>query len=371
MRLAPLDEVRDWPEWRAALAGAAKDHRYYEIVADTLGAAFDCRALVIENEADVVCAVQPCFFVEQDLVAAAPALLRAFAAGIRQAFPKFLRMRMLMLGCAAGEGEAGSRELRCLRAIRDALPGIARAHGAPLIVWKDFPARERDLLAPLVGRFTRVASMPATRLPLEFASFEDYLGKRLSHAMRKSLRRKFRAAEKATPITMHAATSVAAEEVAEAHALYLQVFERSRLRFECLTPEFLLALGERMPDRARFFTWRQSGRLVAFSLCLVHDGVLYDEYLGLDYRVALDLHLYFVTFRDVLTWALAQGLREYRSTPLHYEPKLHLGFELAPLDLYAAHPSPLPNAALRLALPWLGPTRGEPALQRFPNAAEL
>ena len=29
------------------------------------------------------------------------------------------------------------------------------------------------------------------------------------------------------------------------------------------------------------------------------------------------------------------------------------------------------NAALRLALPWLGPTRGEPLLRRFPNADAL
>ena len=53
-----------------------------------------------------------------------------------------------------------------------------------------------------------------------------------------------------------------------------------------------------MPDRARFFIWRQDGKMIAFALCLVHGDTIYDECLGLDYSVALDLHLYFYTMRD-------------------------------------------------------------------------
>ena len=62
-----------------------------------------------------------------------------------------------------------------------------------------------------------------------------------------------------------------------------------------------------MPDRVRFFVWRQEGKAIAFSLCLVHDGTIYDEYLGLDYRVAFDLHLYFYTLRDILTLGARAG----------------------------------------------------------------
>jgi predicted N-acyltransferase len=212
--------------------------------------------------------------------------------------------------------------------------------------------------------------MPATRLPLGFSSFDDYLARRLSHATRKSLRRKFRALAGAPPLTM-TVTHDLGDAAEEALALYEQVYARSKLQFEHLNKAFLQQLAVLLPERVRFFLWRQEGRLVAFSLCLVHDGVLYDEYLGLDYRVALDLHLYFVTFRDVLTWAIAQGLHTYCSTPLNYEPKLHLGFELAPLDLYL---TVLPLPLHRLMRPWLkylSPARAEPALARFGNAAEM
>jgi hypothetical protein len=376
VRLASLAEARDLPVWCDGLRHLAKDHRYYEIVADTLG--FDCRALLLEDHAGRVLAAQPCFFVEQDIVVAAPAVVRAVVGAVRRIFPRFLRLRILMLGCAAGEGHLASGNVaprEIVQQLSAALPRLARAEGARLIVWKDFPAASRAPLAalkdaPPAPRHAHIASMPATRLTLDFASFDDYLTRRLSHAMRKNLRRKFKALTAAPPLVM-TVTHDLGDAVDEALALYEQVFTRSTLQFERLTKNFLQQLTARMPERVRFFLWREEGRLVAFSLCLVHDGVLYDEYLGLDYRVALDLHLYFVTFRDVLTWALARGLQTYCSTPLNYDPKLHLGFDLVPLDLYFALPWPFLN---RLAQPFLrrmSPTRAEPALASFANAHEM
>ena len=100
------------------------------------------------------------------------------------------------------------------------------------------------------------------------------------------------------------------------------------MKFERLTKEYFCSLGRRMPERTRFFSGVRQGKAIAFSLCMVHDGTIYDDYLGLDYRIALDLHLYFYTLRDIISWALAQGLERYRSSPLNYDPKLHLGCDL-------------------------------------------
>jgi hypothetical protein len=121
----------------------------------------------------------------------------------------------------------------------------------------------------------------------------------------------------------------------------------------------------------RFFVWRQEGQIIAFSVALVHAGAIYDDYLGLDYRVALELHLYFHTFRDIISWAIENGLENYYSSPLNYEPKLHLGCELMPLDLYVMHTSSLLNPIFRRAVRLLEPTRHDKVLQRFPNAHEL
>jgi predicted N-acyltransferase len=187
---------------------------------------------------------------------------------------------------------------------------------------------------------------------------------------RKNLRRKFRKAERASTINMEVVNDIA-PHVDEIYPLYLQVHERSRFKFETLTKDYFRSLGQRMPERARFFIWRQLGRIVAFSCCLVHDGTIYDECLGLDYNVALDLHLYFYTLRDIIKWAMEQGLESYCSGPLNYDPKLHLGCDLLPLDLYVMHTVPAFNLIFRRAVKYLEPTRHDPVLRRFPNADEL
>jgi predicted N-acyltransferase len=367
-------QVKEFATWREPFAGICKDHRFYEIVEATLACGFDHHYVVLEDATREVRAIQPLFFVQQNLVEGVPAL-RATVGSIRRRFPRFLTMRVLMVGCAAGEAHLGvcrrGDESWVAAALRSVLPAYARSCNASLVVLKDFPARYREALDCFTSHgYARVPSMPMTCLRLrDYRTFGDYLHT-LSKATRKDLRRKFKKAAKAAPITLEVLNDVT-PFVDEIYPLYLQVHERSRQKFETLTKDYFCSLGEQMPDRARFFLWRQNGRIVAFSLCLVHDGTIYDDYLGLDYSVALDLHLYFYTLRDIISWAIAQGLHSYCSSPLNYNPKLHLGCELVPLDLYVLHTQPLLNPVFRRALKFLEPTRHDPVLQRFPNAHEL
>jgi predicted N-acyltransferase len=238
-------------------------------------------------------------------------------------------------------------------------------------VLKEFPAAYRASLSCFADNgYTRVPSLPSSRLWLGYESFEHYMTEALGKATRKNLRRKFRDAERSGPIEMQVVQD-ASPYVDEIYPLYLQVFERASLQFEKLTPEYLCGLGRRMPDKARFFIWRQNGKAVAFSLCLVGGDTIFDEYVGLDYAVALDLHLYFYTLRDVITWAMANGYKWYCSTAQNYDPKLHLRCDLLPLDLYVAHTSRLANAVLRRVLPLLEPTRGNATLRQFRNYADV
>ena len=121
--------------------------------------------------------------------------------------------------------------------------------------------------------------------------------------------------------------------------------------------------------RGFYLATKRQNRCVQF-LPRLHRCV-YDECLGLDYSVALDLHLYFYTLRDIISWALHR-LKYYYSNPLNYEPKLHLDCELVPLDLYVMHTNPLPNPIFRRMIKYLGPTRHDPSLAgKFPNADQL
>ncbi|PYL12930.1 MAG: GNAT family N-acetyltransferase [Verrucomicrobia bacterium] len=373
-KVVTLAELQNCDAWRRAFQNKCKDHRYYEIVDETLEGDFEHRYFVLEDDAGNARAIQPVFFVRQNLVEGVPGKIRSLVDLIRKKFPRFLTMWVLMIGCAAGAGDLDAcdekDEAWVTAALLASLRNYARQNRASLVVLKDFPAKYRPALEAFSSNgYARIPSMPMTRLPLHYHDWDEDF-RTLSKATRKDLRRKFRKAERAPKIDMKVVNDIT-PYVDEIYPLYLRVHERSPLKFERLTKDYFRAIAQQMPERAYFFIWQQSGKIVAFSFCLVCEGAIYDECIGLDYSVALDLHLYFYTLRDIISWSLQQGLKYYYSNPLNYEAKLHLDCELVPLDLYVMHTSAFLNRIFRRIIKYLGPTRHDPFLRKFPNAHEL
>jgi predicted N-acyltransferase len=372
-KITSLADLQNCDAWSRAFRNKCKDHRYYEIVEETLEG-FEHHYLAVEDSSSHIRAIQPVFFVRQNLVEGVPGKIRSVVDVVRKIFPRFLTMRVLMVGCAAGTGDLGTcnekDEAWMANALLASLGTYARQNKASLIVLKDFPANYRSALETFaLNGYARIPSMPMTRLALCYENWDEYFGT-LSKATRKDLRRKFRKADRAPKIEMEVVIEIA-PFIDEIYPLYLAVHERSPLKFETLTKEYFYAIAQRMRERAQFFIWRQNAKIIAFSFCFVCGDAIYDECIGLDYSVALDLHLYFYTLRDIISWALQQGLKYYYSNPLNYEPKLHLDCELVPLDLYVRHTSAVLNPAFRRVIKYLGPTRHDPVLQRFPNADQL
>jgi len=374
MRVVTRDELENCEAWKRVFHNRCKDHRYYEIVDETLQNDFEHHYLWLEDPSGKVRAIQPVFFVRQNLVEGVPGKIRSVVDVIRKILPRFLTMRVLMVGCAAGTGDLGACDEKdepwTADALSESLRTYAKRKNASLVVLKDFSANYRSPLKTFaLNGYARIPSMPMTRLPLRYQNWDEYF-RTLSKATRKDLRRKFRKAERGPKIDMQLVSDIA-PFIDEFYPLYLAVHERSPLKFETLTKNYFRAIAQRMPELARFFIWRQDGKLIAFSFCLVCGDAIYDECIGLDYSVALNLHLYFYTLRDIISWALQQGLKYYYSNPLNYEPKLHLDCELVPLDLYVRHTSAVLNPILRRVIKYLGPTRHDPVLRRFPNADQL
>ena len=373
VKVATRLELSRIPKWETAFARQRKDRRYFEIVEDTIQQGFEYQYFILEDREGAVRAIQPFFVLRQDLLQGSGRRVIGLAGKVRRIFPRFLTMRTLMVGCAAGEGHLDQempddnwigRQLH--RAVRE----YARRIKSPMIVLKEFPAVYRDALSSFSSNgYTRVPSLPSIRLHLPYANFDEYMTKALSKATRKDLRRKFKDTKDAG-ITMEVLTDIS-PVIDELYPLYLQVFERSDLHFEKLTKDYLCRLGKEMPDKARFFVWRKDGKAIAVSICLVNGDEIHDEYVGLDYSIALDLHLYFMTLRDVLEWAMQNGYKWYYSTAMGYEPKLRLKCELYPLDLYVAHTFGPINFIMKRVLPLLEPTRGDKILPQFPNFSDV
>jgi hypothetical protein len=359
------------PLREGAFARRGKDFRYQEVLESSLRSQFDFRYFVLHDETSGHWALQPMFFVDQDLLAGLPQGVRALFSGIRRLWPGFLKMRMMMIGCAAGEGELDHDEPWLAGALHEAVEFYRRGSGAFIILLKDVPSRYRPALEVFARHgYQRLPSMPGARLELTFSSFEEYMTQKLGKVFRKNLRRKLRASQDAAPIAMEVVTD-ATPCLDEIQALYRQTHERSDFSFEVLNQDYFRLLGERLPDRTRYFLWRQNGRLIAFSLCLLHDGVLDDLNVGMDYRVALDFSLYFYTWRDIIEWGLQNGVKVYQTGQLNYDPKAHLKLSLAPLDLYARHNWGIFNPIFKPAIKFFGPTAHNPVFKRFANYGDL
>src|SRR3954469_17892830 len=108
-RVLTRADLEQHEPWTRAFAGKTKNHRFYELVADTLGSNFEHHYLLLEDRAGKVRGIQPVFFVQQNLVEGIPALRNAVEK-IRKRFPRFLTLRLLMIGNAAGEGHLSRSE---------------------------------------------------------------------------------------------------------------------------------------------------------------------------------------------------------------------------------------------------------------------
>jgi Acetyltransferase (GNAT) domain len=365
-------ELSGCAPWTSTFTDQRKDYRYYEILDDTLQGNFEHRYFAIVDSNGHVRAVQPFFLVDQDIL---EGLRIHWISRVRRFYPRFLKLRTLMIGCSAGEAHLAATETLPVDIVAETLSnGIikqARSLNAKLIVLKEFPSRYRKVLHCFVQcGFARAPSMPMTMLDIRYDSFDAYMVKALKSSSRKKLRKNLEATAGVSDINM-SVTDDAASFVDEIYPLYLQVFERSSMQFEKLTKDFFRQLGQRMNDKVRFFVWRRGNALVAFSLCMVQGDSLYAEYVGFDYTVALDLHLYHYVVRDMINWGISKGYKWFRSSGLNYDPKLHMRHRLDPIDLYVRHTSALANAIFRLALPWIVPVRYDATLKLFRDYKEL
>jgi Acetyltransferase (GNAT) domain len=370
-----LAEAKRCGRWQRMLASQRKDRRYYEVLEATMRQDFDFHYFAIRDGSGEVRAIVPLFVTDLDLLAGLPQRIQRLTAFVRRLFPRFMRVRTLMVGCAAGKGHLDDAdELSWLDQAKSLSRTIA-AHGAelrtPLIVFKEFPSTYRsDLACLLQAGFTRVPSLPMASLGIDYPTFEAFMSRALSSGTRKNLHAKFRRAEAAGPIELTVVPDIT-PVIDDVYPLYLQVYERAHLRFEQLTREYLCRLGREMPDKTRFFIWRLQGRIVAFGLCMVQNDDIFGEYLGIDYAVAFDLHLYHLVYRDVISWAMAHGYKTFRSGEGGYDAKLHLRFRLDPVDLYVRHASGFMNVVLSRLLRYLVPVSYDPLLRQFPNFDQM
>lgn len=297
--------------------------------------------------------IAPCFVHDVPISLVAPAPV----AWVLRQLSRFHRragyQRTFFVGSpCADEGTVGLApgvELAAVApALRAAALAQARALGASLAVFKDFPSAEAAVLAgpDPAGTFASTLSYPGTVLALPAGGKEAYY-RSLSHNRRHHLLKKLRRSREFLPLETRVTAEPTDAEIGEICGLFRQTYERGRTKFERLDRPFFLQMRGAPP--ARFLLQRDpvSGRLAAFMLLFQLGPRVINKFIGLDYGRGPEAFLYFRLFDAALDFAYACGARELQSGQTGYRAKLDLGHRLVPLHNVFRHRSPPVHALFR------------------------
>ena len=154
-------ELRDCLHWQYAFASQHKDHRYYNLIDETIHPEFKYLYFVLRDSQGRITAIQPFFIVEQDILTGVRPYVGRAVDVVRKLWPRFMFMKSMMVGCVAGEAhlDDGSDIERAANAalLAHVIEEYARELATPLIVLKEFPASYREILSCFERRgFTRI-----------------------------------------------------------------------------------------------------------------------------------------------------------------------------------------------------------------------
>lgn len=266
---------------------------------------------------------------EKDVLAAVRAL------PLRRVWGRLLKVSACFCGTTATEYAplpAGPPE-----AFLDALREEYASRQSLLII-KDLPlsspllpAADNALTQNLVNAarargFWEVMGQALAYVPIDFSGEAEYLS-RLSAARRKDMRRKLRQRERLAVSVLPLGDAALCEPgfLAEAYAMYMEVFRQSDIHFDCLRRDYFAALFSSQALKGAVFLYRHEGELAAYNICLEHKGMLIDKYIGFKYPLARELNLYFISWMVNLEYARQQGHSMYIAGWTDPEVKASLG----------------------------------------------
>lgn len=335
-------KIKDIPEndWMRVFPDVPDSYHFFKSIDESHFRQFSFYYISVYDESDTLIGAAPCFLMDYPMDTSLSGPIRHVFGFIRKYRNNFFTIRSVVCGVPMGQGNVGISKQgdKVIRAMCEGMEQIARDKKAHVIAFKDVTRDCARVLDPLLEEgFAKYNSMPSAEMQIDFSDFEGYL-KELSHATRYDLRRKFKKVDSRIKLSMEVTNNPAEDALRDIYRLYTgQVKKHDELSFEVVPIDFFKNISKNMPDKARFMVWRMNNKIVAFMFGLLHRDFFSGYYLGLDYSLAYDYHLYFIRFRDAINWMLANGVKRCDMGVTGYEPKKRLGFDFVPLYIYAKH----------------------------------
>ena len=343
--------------WERCFVDEIEGYDYHRAIenAGILGFTFGWYALW--RDGVLVCAI-PSFTTCYDLATTAQGFVQRVLKRVQPAIPGGFKLTLCCLGspetehCQIGfdPSLSTSERKQALAELLEFWIADAHAKGAGLLGIKDICNDDLKRHRGVFERFgfKAVASLPSSKLDIDFTSIDDYLG-HLSYATRKDMRRKLKARSK-VDVSFTRDVTVELPEIVE---MYRETRARSDWTFEELSGDYFATVLNDNPDTAFFALYRSGGELVAANLIMQNEAQLLDKFFVMRADAGRALNLYFLSWFANVERCLASGLKTFVAGQAAYDTKMRLGCVIEPNWIFFRHRNPLVNALLRAASPLL------------------
>ncbi len=354
--------INDIPrqEWNNLFGeGLIESYGYLKTLEDGGVEEFSFGYLVGKRNSRIVL-ILPFFIMNFSFTMLAPEFLRKIAG----AFDRWLRMKVLFLGSPTTEGfsmglSANEDSELILDKAMEELQAFSKNEKVAGMAFYNLSSRNLKLAEYLKRKnFLKMETLPTTSIDIKTGSLEEYI-RGLGKNTRKDLKKKLRRSQELVRLKTETREEIT-DIIDDVYRLYMNNVNDADVHFETLTKNFFLNICRNMPGVAKYFITYDNGKIVAFNLCLIKNGVFIDKFIGFDYSVAREYHLYYTTFCHNIDWCIRNGARIYQPGFSDYHPKIRLGAKLVPLDIYAKAFNPILDSILRIISPWIEPKNMDP-----------
>jgi len=326
-------------EWSRVYPQVLESYSFFKTLQESSLEQFEWYYILVYDAEELV-GIAPCFLMHYPLDTTIQGPIKSVLLKIKKKFPNFMELKALVCGLPMGQGRFGAVKdhAAVVQMISGAMEVLAKSRKISILGFKDFGLRECEWLDALEAEgYYKFESLPSTDMAVPFRSFDEYV-KTLNRASRDGLKRKLKKIDRAALLPMEIRERLSEDELDQVYALYTQtLLSHGEMSFEIMTKDFFRRISDNMPTQTRYFLWRLDGRIVVFALCFVSAERMIDYYLGFDYALAYDLHLYFTRFRDLMKWCIENKIPVYEMGNTGYEAKRRLGFGFIRLFVYAKH----------------------------------
>lgn len=323
----------------------------------------DCRYYypVVYNHNDEMVAHACVYTISTDLSQLLPARLQRWVNKLRRVWPQFMSVRITE--CAsplvAGHGisiRAGEDRGALLGELNNAINAIARSANSGLIVVRDFLTDERNDADELLRHgYALQMNMPLARIPVRWASYEDYL-ESMRTRYRKDVKRRLQKSiangqqvQRISEFGDHAHTWAAQAQVVLARA---QRFKRERIG-----PAYYANMDRKLGDQSLMLVACRDARMVAHGMVLTDRENTIATFFGRE--AGRPNAEWFSLINEVIKLGIERQSRYIHLGLGSYEAKALVGADVEPLYLYCRTRFAILNWLIRLVPAMMGP-RGKP-----------